>query len=193
MAHPSQRQDEIKKLQTTITERVMSVRKEYADRLSNHKYFQLLMLERPGLTIEQLAEMSNISIELVKKFRYDDNYSTTKETLRKVSLYGLALCPNEAETLFNRYGFTFERSRQKDDIKFREYIQNNRFVWNPGVLPSSVKMNLALDYVKKEPVVTKEFLADVFSVSTRTISRWFITLSVVNIGSRKTPIWAHRP
>lgn len=193
MAHPHYLTDELQKPPKNIAKKFISARNEYTNELPNHLYFQFLMKERLGLTIESLAEESGISVELIKKLRYDDNYKTTKDTLRKISLYGLQLPCKEAEILFNRYGFTFERSRQSDDKIFKEKLKMNSYIWFPDIMPLHTKLDLLLEYIKKEPVVTKQVLAELFAVSTRTVTRYFNELSIVNIGSRKMPIWAYRP
>lgn len=170
---------------------VKNTRNEYVKTLSNTEYFRLLMSEKPDLTIEKLAERINASDSLIKKFLSDDEYLTSKKTLRNLALYGFALSVEEAEAFFVRYGFSFKESPQKGDVLFKTRLSalepfND---YNINLLSNKSKKDIIVRIVSEFNSLTQSTISELLGVSLRTVQRYFKDLSIVNEGSKKKPNW----
>lgn len=184
--------DEHQKPQNQITEKLRSdTRFSYISSLSNSEYFCFLMSERPWLTIEKLAELTNVSDSLIKCFRRYNDVSTSKKTLKSFVLNGFFLTQHEAEQFFNRYGFTFEKSKQTDDLEFKKKlaVQTTILSFDICLLSADERKSCILNFIAKYNTVTQGVLASALKISRQTINRYFQDLSIINVGSKKKPKW----
>ena len=189
MAHST---NEIKKPQKNISERIsLEIKLKYFASLSNSEFFCCLMEANNNVTIEELAEYSNVSDSLIRKLRYNNDYKISREKLQQISYYGLRLTLSEAEILFNRYGFTINLSNQQRDIQFKNKLKAREGY--PHLNISHLSKKYRLEYITRfleiDKSVTQNFLAKELGVSPRTISRYFKELSINNSDSRKRPNW----
>lgn len=184
-------QDDIQKpLKQLRNELLSDSRSKYLSALSPTVCFKYLMKERE-ITIECLAEKSELSDSTIRKLRSVDNFNPTKETLQKLALKGFKLSLSDAECLYNKYGYTLINSQQKSDISFCKRLKNNYFFCKPDFihLSSQAKKEFVKKVVKLFPNVTQQILADLLNLTRETINRYFKELSIVNSGCKKTPLW----
>lgn len=184
-------QDDIQKpLKQLRNELLSDSRSKYLSALSPTVCFKYLMKERE-ITIECLAEKSELSDSTIRKLRSVDNFNPTKETLQKLALKGFKLSLSDAECLYNKYGYTLINSQQKSDISFCKRIEINYFFCKTDFthLSSQAKKEYVKRVVKQIPNITQQIIADELNLTRETINRYFKELSIVNLGSKKTPLW----
>ena len=164
---------------------------KYYASLSNSDFVRVLMKNCNNLTIEKLAELSNVSVSLIKKLLYDNDYCISKRNLQRITLYGFALSLDEAELLFNAYGFTIKLSKQKRDMEFRKKLK----IREPFTcidfshLSKDDRKDYILKIIKIYNSLQQSLVADILKISRRTVCRLFRELSIINTGSRKNPKW----
>ena len=162
---------------------------DYFRSLSAGKMFKLYS-KATHLTDEQLAEKLGISDSTLKRFK-KHNYEYSRpdpSTLQKICL-NLRLSVDEAEIFCNNYSYLFINTHIKADKLFKKKLEANSFV--PMTLKHSAEHRRIIikSFVKKYDDITQKELAELLSVSIRTIIRDYQALNIINVGSKKKPKW----
>ena len=189
MAHPLQ--DELKKpLKQQIEELFNNSREEFISTLSQRDYFRFLMEERE-MSIESLAENSELSVQTINNFRCYNNLKTKRSTLKKLCLKGFKLSLYDSDLFFKKYNYLLKDSNDIDDIHFVKKLKilNNPNIINASLFSSNKKKDIIKQLVVLYPYITQDHVACILKLSRRTIIRYFHQLSIINIGSKKKPKW----